>query len=514
MLKFFGASSTFMKPNLPNLSKSRVTKGLQCAKALYLSIHHPELADPVGEGRQAIFDQGNRVGIEAQKRYPDGVLIDFPPKELSKAIAETKKQIEAGARVLFEATFVHLGVLVRVDILHRKDLSAPWQIEEVKSTARVKDQHLQDAAVQAWVLRGAGLQVEQVSIVHLNSQCVFPNLSDLFVLADVTTQVMEIEKSVPALISDLQRDLKKSKPPRVDIGPHCDSPYECEFKSHCWAEKKIPDFSVFDVPGLTADRKWALYQEGKVELVQLSHVQEGLGPRQKRMIEVTLSGQRQVDADAIQKELSEWHYPLHFLDFETTAPAVPRFDGTHPFDNVPFQFSCHVQMNAEGPLLHSEYLHDSSSDPRQGLLNALLASIGPSGSVVAYFQSFERRCLLDLAKHFPEHAEALTAIAERLVDPLPIFRASVYDREFRGSFSMKSVAPALLGQEMSYDGMVVGNGVEAQVAFDELISDSTSQERKKELRAAMLEYCRKDTLAMVHLVEWLRGQGKPRTSAI
>lgn len=514
MVKFFGASSTFMKPNLPNLSKSRVTKGLQCAKALYLSIHRPELAEPGDAGRQAIFDQGNRVGIEAQKRYPGGVLIDFPPKELSKALAETKKQIAAGTRVLFEATFVHSGVLVRVDILHRKDLDAPWQIEEVKSTARVKDQHLQDTAVQAWVLKGVGLQVDQVSIVHLNSECVYPHLDELFVAVDVTTQVIEIEKTVPALISDLQKTLRKPKPPRIDIGPQCDSPYECEFKGHCWAEKKIPDFSVFDVPGLTADRKWALYQEGKVELAQLSKLEEGLGPKQKRMIEVTLSGQRQVDAEAIQKELSQWRYPLHFLDFETTAPAIPRFDGSHPFENVPFQFSCHIQMNAGGPLLHSEYLHDSSSDPRRGLLKALLASIGPSGSVVAYYQSFERRCLLDLAKRFPEHADALTAIAERLVDPLPIFRASVYDREFRGSFSMKSVAPAILGQEMSYEGMAVGNGVEAQAAFDELISDSTPKNRKEELRGAMLEYCRKDTLAMVHLVEWLRGQGKPRPDVV
>ncbi len=502
-----------MRSTLPHLSKSRVTKGLQCSKALYLSIHQPELASEASDGQQAIFAQGIRVGIEAQKRYPDGVLIDFPPKELSKAIAETKRQIESGTLTLFEATFVHSGVLVRVDVLHRKSVTAPWRMEEVKSTSSLKEQHLQDAAVQAWVLKGVGLSVERVFVLHLNSKCVYPDLDHLFVENDVTSKVTEIEKTVPELVVRLQKSLGKPKAPRVDIGPHCDSPYECEFKSHCWPEKKIPEISVFDIPQLAADRKWALYQKGTVELSQVLKAKEKLSPKQRKMIDVTLSGQRQVDRDAIAKELGAWKYPLHFLDFETTAPAIPRLDGTTPFEKIPFQFSCHVQPKPEGPLLHSEYLHDSSSDPREPLVKALLASIGAKGSVVAYNQSFEKRCLVALAKRFPAHESALTSIAERLVDPLPILKAHVYDREFRGSFGMKSVAPALLGNEMSYDAMAVGDGVEAQVAFDEWIADSTSPERKKELRAAMLEYCRKDTLALVHLVEWLSGQAKPRTSA-
>jgi hypothetical protein len=140
----------------------------------------------------------------------------------------------------------------------------------------------------------------------------------------------------------------------------------------------------------------------------------------------------------------------------------------------------------------------------QPLIRALVGVIGKRGSVVAYNKGFESGCLSALARAFPKYAKQLHGIAARLVDPLPIFRAHVYDREFRGSFSIKSVAPALLGDSLSYEGMTVADGTGAQIAFEELIADGTSAARKAGLRQAMLDYCRKDTIAMVNLVEWLR----------
>jgi len=487
-----------------NLSKSKVMKGLQCPKSLYLAIHQPDLARETPAGLQAIFDQGHRVGVEAQKRYPGGVLIEAPHTDLALALKRTEEAVASGALALYEATFVHDGVLVRVDILHRKKVGSPWHIVEVKSTTEVKDQHIDDAAVQTWVVRGAGEHVSSVSVMHINNQCVFPDLADLFTVADVTKEVGEAVKPLPKVIAKLKKILQGEKAPALDIGPHCDDPYECDFKDHCWGAKKIPEISVFDIPGLAAKRKWELYEKGVVELAKLVSAEEKLNSTQRKMVEVTLSGKRALNREAVERELAEWKFPLYFLDFETIGPAIPRYPGTRPYEQVPFQFSCHAQMKPGGMLVHAEYLHDSVSDPREPLIRALVDAIGKRGSVVAYNKGFESGCLSALARAFPKYADQLLGIAARLVDPLPIFRAHVYDREFRGSFSIKSVAPALLGDSLSYEGMIIADGTGAQIAFEELIADDTAAARKAELRQAMLDYCRKDTIAMVNLVEWLR----------
>jgi hypothetical protein len=172
---------------------------------------------------------------------------------------------------------------------------------------------------------------------------------------------------------------------------------------------------------------------------------------------------------------------------------------------VPFQFSVHVQHEPGGELEHYEYLHEEASDPRPSLIPALLEACGERGSIVSYFAKFEQGCIEAMAGFSPEHCEELMALTARLVDPLPIIREHVYDPGFAGSFSLKKVAPALCGQEFSYQDLSVADGTAAQRAFTELINPATDEMRKMELNESMLEYCRQDTLAMVKLVDWMRG---------
>lgn len=484
-----------------NLSKSRVMRGLQCEKSLFLQAHSPELATPVSASQQLIFDQGHAVGIEAQRRFPSGVLIEAPHTEPDKAIEDTARAISDGALILYEAAFRHDDVLVRVDILHRENQSAPWRIVEVKSSTSLKPQYIPDSAVQTWVLRSAGLEVVSTSVWHINSKCKFPNLSNLFTAVDVTKEVDRAIPSVVAAIKNFKAFLVKATAPIADIGPHCDDPYECSFKAHCWESKNIPEVSIFDIPGLQSRRKWGLYSAGNVDLSKLQG--EKLNASQKRMVEVTNSGKRFVDQNLISGQLRAWTYPLYFLDFETMAWAIPRYAKTKPYQQIPFQFSCHVQMKRGGPILHGEYLHEVDTDPRPELAEHLIESLGKTGAVVSYNKAFEARCLRELAEALPDYSEALLSIETRLVDPLAVFRKAVYDPKFRGSFSIKSVAPALIGDTLSYEGMEVSDGCAAQAAYLELISPTCSEEQKGRLKAGMLAYCRQDTMAMVSLVEWL-----------
>lgn len=243
-----------------NLSKSKVMRGLQCEKSLFLQVHNPELATPVSDSQQLIFDQGQAVGAEAQKRLPLGILIDAPYTEPDKAIEDTGRAISNGALTLYEAAFKYEDVLVRVDILHREKPNGPWSIIEVKSSTEVKPQYIEDSAVQTWVLKSSGLKIASTSVWHINNQCQFPDLSNLFTAVDITKEVKETIPTVVAAIKNFKTLLGRAKAPVTDIGPHCDDPYECSFKEHCWGAKKIPEVSIFDIPGLQSKRKWSLSQ--------------------------------------------------------------------------------------------------------------------------------------------------------------------------------------------------------------------------------------------------------------
>lgn len=488
--------------NPARLSKSKILLGAQCQKALYLDRHHSDLKPTSGISLQAVFDQGHAVGVEARKRFPGGVLIQAPYDQVELAVAQTKAAIEQGALSIFEATFVHDGVQVKVDILHRKSARAKWRLIEVKSSTSVKETHRLDAAIQAWVVAGAGVSLVSTEVMHINTECRFPNLKNLFTRVDVSEAVREHGEKIPALIAALRLVVARKTAPPIDIGPHCTSPYACAFESHCFAEKEIPDLSVFDVPGIASKKKWALYQTGRITLDSV-HA-DPWNRNQRRMIDASLSGKRFVNSAAVWATLKTWRFPLYFLDFETVSSAIPRWPSTKSYQQIPFQFSCHVERKAGGKLAHTEYLHTDTSDPRERLIPALLEACEDSGSIVSYNMSFEAARIKEMAMAFPGHARRLRSLLPRFVDPLPIFRAEVYDREFRGSFSIKSVAPAILGVTSSYEGMTISEGGLATLAFEELSAPDCSDVRKQELVAGLREYCAKDTMEMVKLVRWLR----------
>lgn len=346
----------------------------------------------------------------------------------------------------------------------------------------------------------SGLPIEQINIVHLNSECRYPDLSNLFKEVDVTSEIRERYLSIQPKLKEIFSTISSAQVPDIDIGPYCLEPNICGFKEHCWQQKHIPEMSIFNLPGIR-DRKWNLYQAGIIaldnpELTELNELQERIVNNFKNNI-------RYIDKDSIKTALSSWKFPLVFLDFETIGPAIPRYAGCRPFEQLPFQFSVHIWQENQAEIIHKEFLYDTADDPRPSLIPALLEACGEHGTLVAYYSKFESARIQALAEYSAEHHDALMKLIDRLVDPLDVIRDAVYDRAFSGSFSLKKVAPALLGQAHSYEGMQVANGNDAQRAFEDLISTSISPERKSMLRDAMLEYCKKDTYVMVELVKWL-----------
>ena len=136
------------------LSKSKMLSGFQCPKRLYLEIHQPNLADD-SKSTERIFTAGNLVGEIARQAHPEGKLIGHVT-DLKAALAETAEELGGkGSTTLFEPAFHHGGALVRADVFSRK--GAKHHLVEVKSTASVKNYHLNDAAIQSWVIAGRGV---------------------------------------------------------------------------------------------------------------------------------------------------------------------------------------------------------------------------------------------------------------------------------------------------------------------------------------------------------------------
>lgn len=491
--------------NIPKLiSKTKIMQGYQCHKNIYLAVHQKELIPKVTPDMQALFDQGNAVAKEARKRYPSGVLVDNPAYDFVGSLKKTKELLAAHTPIIFEAAFEYKGCYARADVITYSELTQRWSIIEVKSTTKVKDEHLDDVGLQVWIMANAGLPIEKISLLHLNTLCKYPDLDNLFIEVEITEELRARHTKISQKLNDIFRALRSENIPDTDLGSHCYNPRECQFLEHCWNQKKIPEISVFSIPGLR-DKKWNLYSRGIVNIQDVP--KDELNEKQQICLEVLKSNNRFIDQPKIKQELSSWKFPLVFLDFETINPAIPRYEGTGPFNQVPFQFSVHILNSLDTDPIHYEFLHDAASDPRPGLITKLIDACSGEGSVVAYYGKFESERIQDLEDFAPEFKEQLKAIRTRIVDPLPIFREAVYDAAFGDSYSIKSVAPAILGKEFGYQNMMVGDGSAAQRAFDELISESTPSARKNELKAALLEYCEKDTLVMLDLVKWLYNLG-------
>ena len=485
------------------LSKSRFTSGLQCHKRLYLKVHQPELAAEQDQSTQARFEQGAEVGRLARNLFPEGVLVEAEYSELHKALAQTSRLVTGGkAPAVFEATFDHQKVLVRVDVLQRLVKGKRWKLIEVKSSTKIKDYNLPDVAIQRFVLEGQGFTVV-TCMMHLNREYVYDgrthDLSKLFTIEDVTAETDNLMKGVPAEVRAQLKMLSKDTAPDIEPGPHCSSPFRCEFFDIC--NKPVPADHVTCLPRMSESK---LRRLADIGVRSIRDIPSGfpLTEMQQHAFASALSGKAWFSKE-LGKTLKELKYPIYFMDFETLGPAIPRFAGMRPYDQFPFQWSVHVQRKGRNELEHYEFLGEDASDPRLAFLKSLIGVLGDTGHIVVYHEPFESGVLASLAGCFPKYKSAIKKLQERLWDLLPVIRSHTYHIDYRGSFSIKDVLPALV-PEMTYEGMEVAEGNAAGPAWERMIHGQIDDAERRRLRAALLAYCKQDTLAMVRLLEVLR----------
>lgn len=485
------------------LSKSRITAFEQCEKRLWLSVHKPELAEQ-DDDAQTRFSIGHEVGDAACAMYPHGVMVEAEP-DLASALATTRQLLADGVTgPIFEATLEHDGVLVRFDLLWA-DGQGGWCAAEVKSSGGRKDYHLGDLATQIWVAQQNGLAISSAAIRHINTAFVLEREGDLNGLfADVQSldDVADLIGTRAAVVAAARQTLAGPEPDRA-ASAHCQTPFPCEFEAYCRRnEPPGPEWPVTVLPQ-GGGKKWL--EQGVTDLMDVDA--SALNATARKVYDATRSGELFHDLAGAKATIDSWGWPRIYLDFETISFAIPRWVGTRPFMQVPFQFSVDVEQ-ADGRIEHGEFLSLDGSDPRRACAEALVAQIPDVGPVIAYSASFERSRIVELAAAFPDLAPALTAIADRIVDLLPVTRKHWYHRDQRGSWSIKKVLPTL-GAELGYDGLDVADGGQAQEAYLEAVS-SVDEGRRAALRDGLLAYCKLDTEAMIVLAHRLCGTERPQ----
>ncbi len=479
-----------------SLSKSRYTAGVQCHKLLWWRVHEPlavELQpDKVLQDR---FDQGTQVGTLARLTFPGGKLVDLPHTAVAERVALTRKLIAAGAPAIFEASFLADNTFVAVDVLTPQE--GGYHLTEVKSSSSQKEEHLPDAAVQVHVLQESGVRITGVDVMHLNRECHFPDLDNLFQRTDVTAAVQPLLNKVGWEI-DAQLAMLDGPLPDVPIGRQCHEPHECPFMARCWPQDPDHIMRLYNI----GPKKGCDFLLTGVNRISDLPATQKLNVTQKRQIRAMKADRLVVEA-TLGPALEPFDCKLGFLDFETIMRAVPVWPGMAPWEQAPAQFSYH-EANGDGTYTHAEYLAEGPKDCRPDLARAMVEAT-KNAEKVAMYSSFEKTRIRGLQEAVPELRAELEALEGKLVDLLPVVRENVYHPDFLGSFSLKYVLHPLV-PELTYDDLVIVDGLVASVEIARLlfVAGKIAPEEQTRVRKDLLNYCERDTWAMVKVLERLR----------
>ncbi|WP_297447156.1 DUF2779 domain-containing protein [Acidiferrobacter sp.] len=490
------------------LSKSKLMAYRQCPRRLWLSVHEPDRALET-KTATAAFATGHEVGAVARALYPGGQLI---PEEgpLDQALQNTAAALGRRPRhALFEATVSHKELLVRVDIL--KPARSGWDLIEVKSATRVKDHYYEDVAIQAHALQEAGIPVHRCILQGIDSTFVYPghgcyhevladgSVNSLFWEEDLTCDIRPLMKAVASWRKAAQKTLAASvMPPSTD---HCEDPYPCPFIGFCH-EEKGPDYPLSYLPRLSAKERDRLTALGYQDIRDIPP--RVLTNETQEWVRAVTAAQRPDLRPEAAASLKGLGYPRYYLDFETIQFAVPIWQGTRPYEQLPFQWSCHIEQK-DGAMTHQGFLDLSGDRPLRAFAERLIGAVKTSGPIFVYNQGFEGRVIAELAARFADLKVSLQALILRLVDLLPLTRQHYYHPDMKGSWSIKSVVPTI-APDLDYaqlDG--VQDGGEAQQAYREAIDPNTPVARKRVIEQSLFAYCARDTEAMARLAHFLTG---------
>lgn len=486
---------------MKNFSKSRLVSMLQCPRRFWLEVFRPELRQDTAQ-TELKFRTGNQVGDLARQIFdPEGIgqLIDIKLEGYEQAFIRSQ-QLLRGNEPIFEAGVTGGGVFAFADVMLPGQKPASWNMIEVKSSTSVKEYHRDDIAIQTYAARSAGVEIESVSLAHIDSSWTYPGNQDyrgIFKVNDLTEDALSRHSEVAEWVKEAQSIAKSDLEPTKCMGPHCTSPFECGFIAHCSEGAEIAEFPIKWLPHISTKKITELAAAGINDLREVPDTK--LTELQQRVKQVSTTGQPYFDVRGAAKDLSKHPRPCLFLDFESVQFGVPIWAGTRPYQQICFQFSLQ-RLDADDTLEHTEFLDLSGNDPSEAFARALIQACGTGPEAIYVFNAaFEKTRISELAGKFPALQTELLGINSRIVDLMPITKNRYYHPSQQGSWSIKKVLPALV-PELKYsdlDGVQDGNM--AIAAYLEAIALETTSDRKQEIEQQLRKYCELDTYSMVRI---------------
>ncbi len=439
---------------------------------------HGQIEVSISDFDQHLAEEGNRVEALAQEFLASILLPQHP-----------------GDQLLWQQTFSDDSFESRLDGLVFNPKSNTYDLYEIKSSTGVDKDIVYDVTFQAVIL-AKQISIDHYYVLHLNKEYIRTgdlDLAALFIAEDISDKVKALMPEVELLRGEALRVTQLSDP---DQAEHCLSPKECPCPALCHPE--LPDFSIYDIPRLTRIKKLQLL-ENRILAAKDIPASFDLNPKQCLIVDRARTNSEHIDHKAIIAELEKIAFPLYFLDYETCICAIPQYDGYHPQQQIVFQYSLHKLEKSGDEPIHFEHISLVEGDPTLPLLERLKEDIGDFGTVIVWNKSFEMTMNKEMAKLHPEYAAFLEQLNERIYDLGDIVNLGYYLHPgFKGSWSIKHVLPVMVPY-LSYNGMVIGKGDQASMAWWNMTFGLADPREKEQLTESLLRYCELDTLAMVEI---------------
>lgn len=493
------------------ISKTIFLDFLFCPKNTWLKLYKKEFFDKfeLSAFEQNLMEQGNEVESVAHNLplFSGGVEV---LERGDDAVEKTRELMASRTPCIFQATFIEDGFIARNDALVWNEKETCWDLYEIKGTNSVQEggndhNHIDDLIFQASIMSRADVPIGKYFLVHLNKDYVRMgeiDVRELFLIEDQTEKIIE---GLP-LIEEKMKIAKEYLNNKEEPVGGCECVYNGRSR-HCttfkYSNPDVPEYSVHDISRIGASKKkLATLVDGKIyDMLDIPEDME-LSDVQVNQIAVHRRQKPMINTEGISAEIKDLEFPLYFFDYETYAPAIPAFDGFHPYQRIPFQFSLHILEKPGEKMIHKEYLHDKRSDPSAKVAELLGGWIGPKGTVIAWNKSFEAGVNRELGERMPEHSATMERINNMLYDLMDVFKKQHYVHpKFKGSNSIKKVLPALV--DISYDSLVIKEGGQASNSWWEMTDKKTPPETSEHISKHLKIYCGQDTYAMYAIWEKL-----------
>lgn len=463
------------------LSKSTFIKGHQCLKSLYLHKKRPFLRDKLSAEQIAKFKRGHKVGDMAQQLFPGGIDVSpKSPSQYQKSVIRTQELIAEGQNIIYEATFQFNKVLVMLDILVKTEKG--WEAYEVKSSLNLSETYFTDAALQYYVITNSGLDLASFSLVYVDNNYTQAaeteiDVQSYFIKQEVSVEIKEKQTQIAKKIEAELQILTEAHSPKVEVGAHCFSPYNCDFLGFCWKRKST---DIFKLPALNRDERIGLLNQGVFshEELQALEWENSLVAKQLESI----ANKQAFVSEELKGLLSDLPDDTAYFGFVARQAAIPQCAGEKPYQNQLLAYAFASGDKNKRALFSGQCIE------YQAFIEQLIEQIISVSRLVVFDKEYLAAILRQVAQQFPYLLNKIEEINQKTLGIKQwIKEGQFYFPGFKNDLLFKDVASKVLNT-YAFAKQAIYADVFAVNIFEKMLENITLFDESNEDTNAVLTY--------------------------